>query len=50
MEAAGFSVEILSEDRWPELPLARNKMASQFKRFADEDFMVREMRVVMRPQ
>jgi SAM-dependent methyltransferase len=50
MEAAGFSVEILSEDRWPELPLPRNKMASQFKQYADEDFMIREMRVVMRPQ
>ena len=50
MEAAGFSVEIVSEQRWPQLPLARDKMASQFKRFTDADFMVCDMRVVMRPQ
>jgi SAM-dependent methyltransferase len=50
MEGARFSVEVISERRWPQLPLARDKMASQFRRFADEDFMVCDMRVVMRPQ
>jgi hypothetical protein len=50
MESAGFSVEVVSEQRWPELPLARGKMASQFRQFADEDFMVRDMRVMMRPR
>jgi hypothetical protein len=50
MESAGFSVEVISEQRWPKLPLARDKMASQFKRFADEDFMICDMRVVMKPQ
>jgi hypothetical protein len=50
MQNAGFSIEVISEQRWPQLPLARDKMASQFRRFADEDFMVCDMRVVMRPQ
>jgi hypothetical protein len=50
MEAAGFGVEIISEQRWPQLPLSRDKMAPQFQKFSDEDFMVCEMRVVMRPR
>jgi hypothetical protein len=50
MQSAGFSVETISAQRWPHLPLARDKMASQFKRFSDEDFMVCDMRVVMRPR
>ncbi|PIT04875.1 hypothetical protein TSA1_32110 [Bradyrhizobium nitroreducens] len=49
MKAAGFSVEVISEQRWPELPLARDRMAPQFRPFADEDFMVCEIRVIMRP-
>lgn len=50
MEEAGFSVEIISEQRWPQLPLSRDKMAPQFSKFADEDFMVCDMRVAMRPR
>jgi hypothetical protein len=50
MEEAGFSVEVISEQRWSQLPLARHKMAPQFRQFTDEDFMVCDMRVMMRPQ
>ncbi|TFV34844.1 methyltransferase domain-containing protein [Bradyrhizobium frederickii] len=49
MKAAGFRVEVISEQRWPKLPLARDRMASQFRAFADEDFLVCEIRVIMRP-
>ncbi len=49
MRAAGFSVEVLWEQRWPDLPLPRDRMAKQFQQFADEDFMVCEIRVIMRP-
>jgi SAM-dependent methyltransferase len=49
MQAAGFSVEVIDQQRWPSLPLPRDRMAPQFAAFADEDFMVCEIRVVMRP-
>ncbi|MHC4052549.1 methyltransferase domain-containing protein [Bradyrhizobium sp. 25ACV] len=49
MREGGFSVEVISEQRWPELPLPRDRMAPQFRPFADEDFMVCEIRVIMRP-
>jgi hypothetical protein len=49
METAGFSVEVISEQRWPALPLSRGRMAPQFRQFTDEDFMVCEVRLIMRP-
>lgn len=49
IEAVGFSVEVISEQRWPELPLPRDQMATQFRPYKDEDFMVSEIRVIMRP-
>jgi len=49
MQDAGFSVEVIDQQRWPALPLPRERMAPQFVHFADEDFMVCEIRVVMRP-
>jgi hypothetical protein len=49
METAGFSVEVISEQRWPALPLSRDRMAPQFRKFTDEDFMVCEVRLIMRP-
>jgi len=49
MEAAGFAVDVIDQQRWPALPLPREKMAPQFREFTDEDFMVCEMRIVMRP-
>ncbi|ABD06259.1 conserved hypothetical protein [Rhodopseudomonas palustris HaA2] len=49
MKAAGFAVEVVSEQRWPALPLPRAKMAPQFRAFAEEDFLVCDLRVVIRP-
>lgn len=49
MRSAGFTVEVIDEQRWAALPLPRDRMAPQFATFADEDFMVCEIRVVMRP-
>ncbi|MBK5961872.1 hypothetical protein CCR97_27225 [Rhodoplanes elegans] len=49
MQAEGFSVDVIGQQRWPSLPLPRDRMAPQFALFADEDFMVCEIRVVMRP-
>jgi SAM-dependent methyltransferase len=49
MEEAGFAVEVIDQQRWPALPLLRDRMAPQFGKFTDEDFMVCEIRIVMRP-
>jgi len=50
MEAAGFDVELIQESRWPAMPTPRRAMAPEFQGLADEDFMVREIRVVLRPR
>jgi SAM-dependent methyltransferase len=47
--AAGFSVEVLTETRWPEMPIKRHQLSSEFKAFPDEDFMVAEIEVLLRP-
>lgn len=46
---AGFSVEVMHEARWPQMPIARTNMASEFKYLPDEDFMVAEIEVILRP-
>jgi SAM-dependent methyltransferase len=46
---AGFSVELLKETHWTELPLARNKMAKEFSHLPDEDFMVAEIDIITKP-
>ena len=49
IENAGFAIELIAEDRWPEMPLPRDKMAAEFRDLPDEDFMVREIRIAMKP-
>jgi SAM-dependent methyltransferase len=46
---AGFVVEVIKETRWPQLPLARNKMAREFYALPDDDFMVAEIEIIIRP-
>jgi SAM-dependent methyltransferase len=46
---AGFSVDVLAEVRWPEMPIRRDQLASEFQVFSDEDFMVAEIEVLLRP-
>ena len=48
-QRAGFSVQIEHVDRWQKLPLPRNKLASEFRRFSDEDLTVSGFDVVLRP-
>lgn len=48
-KAAGFVVEITKETRWPTLPLARKLMAKEFELFADEDFIVAEIEIILKP-
>jgi SAM-dependent methyltransferase len=47
---AGFSVEQLGETRWPAMPIRRKDLAPEFRALPDEDFMVAEIEVLLRPQ
>lgn len=49
-EEAGFSVALLDETRWPEMPLARASLAPAFRTFSDDDLMIAEMEIVLRPK
>lgn len=47
--AGGFSVEVIRETRWPEMPIRREQLAPEFQAFEDEDFMVAELELILRP-
>lgn len=47
---AGFEVEIIGEARWPKMPIKRQQLAAEFQSFTDEDFLVAEIEVVLRPK
>lgn len=46
---AGFTAELLAETRWSEMPIKRHELASEFQVLSDEDIMVAEMEVLLRP-
>jgi len=43
----GFSVEVVSVDRWSVLPLPRREMSERFRRFSDDDLLVRGFDVIL---
>ena len=45
----GFSVEMIKEMRWPEMPIAPQKLADEFLHLLDEDFMVAEIEIIIKP-
>jgi len=46
---AGFATEILSETRWENMPIERRSLAPEFNSMPDEDFMVAEIELLVRP-
>lgn len=46
---AGFDVEILNKTYWPDIPTNRRYFAKQFQIMPDEDFLVSEIEVVLKP-
>ena len=46
---AGFDVEVIGESRWTEIPTKRKYFAQQFQEMPDEDFLVAEIEVILRP-
>jgi hypothetical protein len=47
--SAGFSVEVIAESRWPSLPIARRSLAQPFAAMPDEDLIVAEIELLVRP-
>lgn len=47
---AGFDVELVGETRWPEMPIRRDRLAREFHALPDEDFMVAEVEIIVRPK
>jgi hypothetical protein len=43
----GFSVEIVSVDRWSVLPVPKQNMSERFQRFSDDDLLVRGFEVIL---
>lgn len=48
--AVGFCVEVVSQTRWTEMPIHRDQLAREFHALSDEDFMVAEIEILVRPE
>ena len=46
---AGFDVEVLNIDRWPQLPTPRNKLSVEFRQLEENDLLVSGFDVVLTP-
>lgn len=49
-EAAGFSVRILRETRWSQMPLPVASLAPQFRKHAPDDLLIAEAELLVRPK
>jgi predicted SAM-dependent methyltransferase len=49
-ESAGFSVDVTDVQRWDSLPIARNKLAKEFRHLSDDELRVQEFTVILTPQ
>ena len=46
---AGFSVDVIHEMRWQEMPIQRHALAREFQHLPDDALMVAEIEVVLKP-
>ncbi len=46
---AGFAVEVVYTSRWTDLPTKRTSMAKEFQSLSNEDLLVKEFDVLLRP-
>lgn len=47
---AGFDVELVGQTRWPTMPIPRDQLAREFQVLLDEDLMVAEIEIIVRPR
>ncbi len=48
MEEVGFKIELSKVDRWDAIPLARNKLATEFSHLSDDDLLTKGFDVILR--
>ncbi len=48
--AAGFDVDLVGQTRWPTMPIPRGQLAREFQFLLDEDLMVAEIEIIVRPR
>lgn len=48
-EEAGFAVDVVRVKRWPQLPTPRTALHPQFSQLSDDELLIREFDVVLRP-
>ena len=48
--SAGFNVELVKEKCWEEIPIRHEQLSNEFKLLPEEDFMVAEIEVILRPE
>lgn len=48
-QEAGFSVEVLKTTRWPAIPTPRRLLASEFAHLSDEELLISDFFVLLRP-
>ena len=46
---AGFDVEVIDQTYWPQIPTKRKYFAKQFQDMAEENFLVSEIEVILKP-
>lgn len=46
---AGFAVEVIATSRWVDVPTPQTSMAKEFRGLSDEDLLVKEFDVLLRP-
>ena len=50
LEDAGFTVEVLSKMRWPQIPLNPSSMALQFRELENEELTIAEAELLISPR
>ena len=46
---AGFEVQAIKKDEWPEVPIRNNKLAPEFRKINNEDLLVSGFDVILKP-
>lgn len=48
--SAGFDVDVIETSRWDSLPTPRHVLAEEFRKFTDEELLVKTFTVVLKPR
>lgn len=46
---AGFDVQVLNKDKWPKMPISRQKLAQEFHEIDEDDLLISGFDVILKP-